>query len=154
MGRLRELLAEGLRLPLAGEPAASVEVRGLDMAQSSARVLATARPGPAHTNVRSLEYSIDVHVLWAAVGRGQGDDEAAPRAGGSIRVYNITEKTCYQPGGEEATSFNYALAYDREACETDAFTQRAVAAAHGLFAEVSRKVSTMCVEMKRRWGPS
>jgi tetratricopeptide (TPR) repeat protein len=64
--------------------------------------------------VRALYYEMDLEVKW----RGRAGPRLRPREGsgeldGVIRVYNIAHDTKFELGGDENTSYIYALGWDQ-----------------------------------------
>ena len=69
---------------------------------------------------RALYYDIDVHANWRAdppkAHELKMDDDAPPRLRpraleGTVRLYNVSQETTYEPGADTNVAYMYQLGY-------------------------------------------
>lgn len=92
-----------------GDSGAVLETVELQESNSKIQASITNKKGS-----RALYYEMDLHVTW----KGRAAEKLAPADGprelsGLIRVYNIAHDTKFELGGDENTSYIYALGWDQ-----------------------------------------
>jgi len=92
-----------------GQSGCRIEIKELDEKHSKVEASITTKKGK-----RALYYDMDLHVRW----KGTAASKLKPKDGsgelqGMIRVYNIGHDTKFELGGDENTSYIYALGWDQ-----------------------------------------
>ncbi|KAJ8600112.1 hypothetical protein CTAYLR_003473 [Chrysophaeum taylorii] len=125
--------------------------------QTTASVAVTLKRG-----ARALYYDLDVHCSWVAHPEPtfdlDEDDEARPIKG-TIRLYNVSHETDYDPGADPNVAFMYQLGYQGfpppwfdgkyATDQAPVWAKRLIDGAHSLYEALALDVKAMLDDFKQ-----
>jgi len=153
--RLAELL-EGVEVDLGY--GAFVSIITMDEAESSVSASVTRKRGK-----RSLYYDVDVKCAWRAEWRGfdLSPSKESPRLlAGSLRLYNVSHETRYEPGADPTVAYMYQVGYQlprpdwfdgsAATAAAPAWARTLIDGAHELYEAASGAVDALVRELREK----
>eukprot|EP00658_Telonema_sp_P-2_P065941 TRINITY_DN55072_c0_g1_i4.p1 TRINITY_DN55072_c0_g1~~TRINITY_DN55072_c0_g1_i4.p1 ORF type:complete len:328 (-),score=81.97 TRINITY_DN55072_c0_g1_i4:162-1034(-) len=151
-GRVAALLGPGTKLR-ADEPWDHVVVMELLAVEGQAGYghdTAVSGHDTAGLTGTQVWYHLEIECSWKAVLMERQDklDASFPPPQGMIRVYNVTDKTVFAPGGDEASSWGYQLGYGEGLSKEEAEAVKRIG--DGLFFRVSGIMKAIVSQLKKK----